>query len=64
MTGVVDSGDQCKNVIAGINNTGDKLIAGVVDTSEHLIASVNDTGDQHVFAKISANFRQNWKSTL
>ncbi len=35
-----------KNVIAGVNDTADKLFAGVNDTADKLFAGVNDTVDK------------------
>jgi hypothetical protein len=35
-----------KNVIAGVDDTGDKLYPSVNDTSNKLFASVNDTADK------------------
>jgi hypothetical protein len=36
-----------QGLIAGVNDTGDKLFASVVDTAEQLFAGVVDTGDNH-----------------
>jgi hypothetical protein len=39
-------GDICELLfIAGVNDTGDKLLSGVNDTGEKFIAGVVDTGD-------------------
>jgi hypothetical protein len=50
-----------QEVIACVNDTGNKFFAGVVDTAEQLIAGVVDTVDKHLFAIISMNFLKNSK---